>query len=150
MSLTGRIPIAVTAGVAAIATTAVIATAGSAQGPAPTSLHLVAKSQNTVGFFPTHRPRPGDRLGFGDKVTGDDTGYDREVCTIFARNQAMCTVILNLSKGTLNVEGLVPQHANKTPFAVTGGTGVYNGARGTLIATDINANTTQVHVTLLP
>ncbi len=145
-----RTPIAITAGVAAIAATAVIATTGSAQGPATTSLHLVAKSQSTVGFLPTHRPRPGDRLGFGDKVTGDDTGYDREVCTIFGRNQAMCTVILNLSKGTLNVEGLVPQHANKTPFAVTGGTGAYNGARGTLVATDVNSSTTNVQVTLLP
>ncbi len=145
-----RTPIAITAGVAAIAATAVIATTGSAQGPATTSLHLVAKSQSTVGFLPTHRPRPGDRLGFGDKVTGDDTGYDREVCTIFGRNQAICTVILNLSKGTLNVEGLVPQHANKTPFAVTGGTGAYNGARGTLVATDVNSSTTNVQVTLLP
>jgi hypothetical protein len=61
-----RIPIAITAGVAAIAAAALIATAGSAQGPA-TSLHLVAKTQSTVGFFPTHRPHPGDRLGFGDR-----------------------------------------------------------------------------------
>ena len=93
---------------------------------------------------------PGDRLGFGDKITGDDSGYDREVCTIFARNQAMCTVVLKLSKGTLNVEGLVPNHSNKTPFAVTGGTGAYNGARGTLVATDTNSSTAIVQVTLLP
>jgi hypothetical protein len=39
-----RTRIAITAGVAAVATAAVIATAGSAQGPGPTSLHLVSKS----------------------------------------------------------------------------------------------------------
>jgi hypothetical protein len=62
----------------------------------------------------------------------------------------MCTVVLKLSKGTLNVEGLVPNHSNKTPFAVTGGTGAYNGARGTLVATDTNSSTAIVQVTLLP
>jgi hypothetical protein len=146
-----RVPIAITAGVAAIATTAVIATAGSAQGPAPTSLHLVAKSQNTAGFFPTHRPRPGARFGFGDRVTGDDTGYDRGVCTLFGKNQKnLCTFVLKLSKGTLTVEGFLSQHSTKTPVAITGGTGAYNGARGTLIVTDLNPNTTDLQITLLP
>ena len=48
-----RIALALTAGVACIATVAVIATSGSAQGPVLTSLHLVEKNQKSVGFGPT-------------------------------------------------------------------------------------------------
>jgi hypothetical protein len=145
-----RTPIAITAGVAAIATTAVIATAGSAQGPAPTSLNFVNKTQKTVGFGPNHKPRQGDRFGFGDKVTGDDTGFDRGVCTFIGKNQALCTVVVEVSKGTLTAQGLSPQHPKNTPFAITGGTGAYDGARGTALVTEVNSNTTDVRVTLRP
>lgn len=127
-----------------------IATAGSAQGTAPTSLHLVSKQQNTVGFGPNHRSRPGDVFGFGDKVTGDDTGYDRGTCTLFGKHQALCTVVLKLSKGTLNLEAITPSHNNKTPWAITGGTGAYNGARGTALVTDVTSNTSDIQITLLP
>jgi hypothetical protein len=145
-----RTRIAITAGVAAIATTAVIATAGSAQAPAPTSLNFVNKTQKTVGFGPNHKPRQGDRFGFGDKVTGDDTGFDRGVCTFIGKNQALCTVVVEVSKGTLTAQGLAPQHPKNTPFAITGGTGAYDGARGTALVTEVNSNTTDVRVTLRP
>jgi hypothetical protein len=148
-----RTPIALTAGLAAITTVAVIATTGSAQGPAPTTLHLVGKTQKAVGFGttgPHHKPRQGDRFGFGDTVTGDDTGIARGVCTLIGKN-ALCTVVVQLSKGTLTVQFLSSeQHANKTPVAVTGGTGAYDGARGTALVTDVNKTTTDLQVTLRP
>jgi hypothetical protein len=145
-----RTPIALATGVAAIATAAVIATAGSAQGPAPTSLHLVEKTQKTVGFAPNHQPRQGDRFGFGAKITGDDTGFDRGTCT-FIGKQAVCTVQVQLSKGTLTAQGFGPSgRANKAPFAITGGTGAYDGARGTALVTDVNSTTTDIQITLRP
>jgi hypothetical protein len=36
------------------------------------------------------------------------------------------------------------------PFAITGGTGAYDGARGTARVTDVSSSTTDVRITLLP
>jgi len=143
-----RLPLALAAAAAAIATAAVLAAGGSAQTP-PTSLHFVSKEQRGVGFFPHHRPHQGDRCGFGDTITGADTGVDRGVCTLIGKN-ALCTVQLKLSKGTVSAQGLSSLRRNtNTPFPITGGTGAYNGARGTALVTDTRTGT-EVNVTLLP
>jgi hypothetical protein len=138
-----------TSAAAALAAAALMASAGSAQAP-PTTLHLVGTSQKSAGFAPKRAPRPGDRLGFGDRITGDDTGYDRAVCTIVGRPQILCTIQVQLSKGTLTVQGMLPERANRTPVAITGGTGAYDGARGTALATDHGNGQTDIDITLLP
>ena len=46
--------------------------------------------------------------------------------------------------------GMLPRRANKTPVAITGGTGAYNGARGTALVTDSSPTQTDVEITLLP
>src|SRR5436305_192530 len=120
-----RLPLALVAGAAAIATAAVLATSGSAQ-TAPTTMRFVGKAQNKVGFFPKHRPHQGDRFGFGDKVSGDDTGIDRGVCT-FIGKQDLCNIQIQLSKGTLSLQGFVSEKSHNQPIAITGGTGAYNG-----------------------
>jgi hypothetical protein len=147
-----RIAIALTAGVAGIALVAAIATSGSAQAPALTSVHLVEKNQKSVGFAPNHRPRQGDRFGFGSKVSGDDTGIGRGVCTVIGTGQALCNIQERLAKGTLSAQGLVSLsgRANKAPFTVTGGTGAYDGARGSALVTDVNSTTTDIQITLRP
>jgi len=120
--------------------------------PAPetTTLHLVSTTQKNIGFFPKGAPRQGDRLGFGDKITGDDTGYDRAVCTFVGGKSLLCTIQVQLSKGTLTVQGMVPQKSTNTPIAITGGTGAYDGARGTALVTDVSKTQTKVDVNLLP
>src|SRR3954454_18879690 len=143
-----RLPVALVAGAAAIAIVAIVASSGSAQ-TTPTTVHLVGKSQNKVGFFPKHRPHQGDRFGFGDKVTGDDTGIDRGVCTVIGK-QTLCTIQARLSKGTLSLQAFVPERAHNAPIAITGGTGDYNGARGTALVTNVNSTTTAINATLLP
>jgi hypothetical protein len=142
-----RIPLAFVAAAAVVAL-AVSATSGSAQTPS-TTLHLVGKSQNGVGFFPKNRPHQGDRFGFGDKVSGDDTGIDRGVCTIIGR-QSLCTIQVQLSKGALTLQGFISERAHNQQIAVTGGTGAYDGARGTAVATQVNNSTTNIQVTLRP
>ena len=142
-----RVAVALSAAVAALIIAAVIASAGSAQPP--TTLHLVARSQKGVGFFPNHKPHQGDRFGFGDKTSGDDTGTDRGICTVIGK-QTLCNVEEELSKGTLSAQGIVPQTPHNTPVAVTGGTGAYNGARGTAIVNQVNNSTTDITITLLP
>jgi hypothetical protein len=143
-----RLPLALVASAAAIAVAAVLATSGSAQ-TTPTTMQFVGKAQNKVGFFPKHRPHQGDRFGFGDKVSGDDTGIDRGVCT-FIGKQSLCDIQIQLSKGTMSLQGFVSQSSHAQPLAITGGTGAYNGARGTAIATQASKSTTNIAVTLVP
>jgi hypothetical protein len=144
-----RVAIALSAALAAVITAAVIASSGSAQG-SPNTLQLVAKTQKGIGFTPHHRPHQGDRFGFGDKITGDDTGVDRGVCTFIDR-KALCTVQAQLSKGNLSVQGLLPMgRANHLPLAITGGTGDYDGATGTATVTQVSQSKTLITVTLVP
>jgi hypothetical protein len=125
------------------------AATGSAQSQV-TSLRLVSTSQSRVGFFPAHkRIRQGDRLGFGQAITGSDRGISRILCTAIGR-QLMCTIQLRLAHGNLTAQGFVPQHANRTPIAITGGTGAYDGARGTAFATDVSGSRSVIEVSLRP
>lgn len=146
-----RIALAVTVVVAAVAAAA-FAVTGSAQSPATTSLHLVSTSQQSVGFAPGHRePRQGDRFGSGDTITGDDTGVDRVSCTVIGRRQALCTAVAQLSKGTLTAESLVSFEPGPTRYAITGGTGAYEGASGTAVVTDVPGTAkADIQITLLP
>jgi hypothetical protein len=137
--------LALVAIVAALGAIAIQATAGSA-APAPTALHLVAKSQKRVGFFPKGKPHQGDRFGFGDKVSGDDTGLDRGVCTIIG-HKSLCNVQAQLSKGTISLQGFVTQKVSNLPIAILGGTGAYDGASGTAVVTDVNGSTTDISIT---
>jgi hypothetical protein len=141
---------ALTAVVAALAAAGVIATSGSAQSPAGTTLHLTSKSQKGVGFTFKGAPRQGSRFGFGDRVAGDDTGIDRGVCTFIGKDAALCTIHVRLSRGTLSAQGLLPQRSNNTPVAITGGTGAYDGARGTALVTDTSRTSAKIDVELLP
>ena len=134
------------AGAAALATTAVLATAGSA-APKHHTLHFTSKTQPGVGFFPDGAPQEGSRLGFGDTITGSDHGTDRAVCTVIG-GRLLCNIVVSLSKGTLAVQGLVPEHSHNTPLAIIGGTGAYNGASGTARVTDVNDTTTKIDVSL--
>ena len=132
---------AIAATVAAAAAAAVIAASGSAQEPSTTKLHLVSTDQAAVGFQPRHDVRQGDRVGFGDRVTGDDTGFDRGICTVIGTRQArqaLCNVELHLSKGTLSAQGLIAQAPGaKLQMSVIGGTGAYEGARGSAVVKNI-------------
>jgi hypothetical protein len=138
--------------VAAAIAAAAFATTGSAQSRAATSLHLISTTQESIGFAPEHhRLRPGDRVGTGDAITGDDTGIDRVICTVIDKDHAMCTAVAQLSKGTLTAESLASPEPGETHYAITGGTGAYQGASGTAVVTDIPGTAkADVQITLLP
>lgn len=148
--MTNRL-VALIATVAAVATTAVLATSGSAQTQ-PTTLHVVSTPERGASFFPKGAPGPGDRLGFASKISGDDTGYSKAICTVLGKKgqgDLPCTMWVHVSRGTLELQGMLPDRAHNTPIAVTGGTGAYNGARGTALVTDISKTKTSVEITLL-
>jgi hypothetical protein len=146
-----KLGIGLSAGMAAAATAAVLASSGAAQ-TSGTELHLVATSQKSAEFFPHRTPHPGDPLGFGDKITGDDSGIARAVCTFVGGpgKGLPCTIWVKLSKGTLAFQGMLPEKSHNAPIAVVGGTGAYNGARGTAYATDTGRTKTTIVVDLLP
>ena len=144
-----RFTLAFAAAAVAIAVGAIVVTSGSAQAPTGTTLNLVSTTQKGVGFNPKGKPRQGSQFVFGDKITGTATGTDRGVCTLIGK-QAFCNVVVTLSNGTLSATGLLSDTSKNTPMQVTGGTGAYNGARGTALITDVNSKTTKVDVTLLP
>ena len=134
-----------TALIAAGLASAAIAAPGLAQ-TTPTSLHLVS-SDRPGGFFAKH-PKPGARFGFVSSVSGDDSGTSLAVCTDVG-GKLLCTVQLKLAKGTITAQGVLPQRAKDTPVAITGGTGAYNGARGTALATDVSSSKTTIDISLL-
>ena len=110
-------------------------------------MRLVGTAQKGIGFRPDHKPRQGDRFGGGSRITVDDTGISRTVYTIIG-GKGLCMVQLQLSRGDLNAQWLVPNVAHHTSLAITGGTGAYDGARGTAVATQISASKTRSNVTL--
>ena len=144
-----RAPLALSAGLATIVTAALLAASGSAQGPAPTSLHLVGTDQKGAGFGSHRNPRPGAQFAIAHKIKGDDTGIDRALCTYIGKGYTHCTNAFRLAKGTLYIEGLVHGEPTKSPYAVTGGTGAYDGARGTALVTAGRAPE-DVQITLRP
>jgi hypothetical protein len=146
-----KLGIGLSAGVAAAVTAAALASSGAAQ-TGGSELHLLATSQKSAEFFPHRRPHPGDQLGFGDKITGDDTGVARAVCTLVGGpgKGLPCTIWVKLSKGTLQFQAMLPEKSHNSPVAIVGGTGTYNGARGTAYATDVSKTKTTIIVDLLP
>lgn len=142
------VAIALSATAAAIVGAVLIASPGSAHG-SPTTLRLVAEAQRGIGFAPDGKPQQGDQFGGGAKISGDDTGFSRTVCTVIGQ-RALCNIQVVLSKGQISVQGLVPDRADRTPMAITGGTGAHSGARGTAIATQVSETRTRFVVRLRP
>jgi hypothetical protein len=79
-----------------------------------------------------------------------NTGFALAVCTAIGRHGLLCTLHAQLSKGTITAQGLLPERARDTPIAITGGTGAYDGARGTALVTDVNPTTSEFTLNLLP
>lgn len=146
--MTRPVGVLAAAAVAAVASAGIVATTGSAQEPGPRTLHIVGTPVRSVGFGPTHKPRQGDTVGFGDRVTGDETGFDRGTCTYIGSRGLKCDVIAELSGGQISAEGIFGRGATTT-FIVTGGTGQYAGVRGTAVVTQ-HAKNVEVTYALLP
>jgi hypothetical protein len=90
------------------------------------------------------------RLRLRRNGRGDDTGVSRTVCTVIGRLKALCNIQLQLSKGKLSAQGLVPNTTDNTPLSITGGTGAYNGARGTALSTQVSPTETRLTIMLSP
>jgi hypothetical protein len=71
-----------------------------------------------------------DKL-FNRKITSKPIGTARFICTFITGRTRMCTATVTLPKGELVATGTV-RFRQFYDLAITGGTGLYNNARGTL------------------
>lgn len=129
-----------TIGAAAAAAAALAATSpAKPAGPPTGELHLVARAQSvTLVDNPPrqhgrhHPPSRGDGLVMTEKVfdpaSGKRIGRSQTACTVINANHGrlQCTGTVVLPQGKILLQG-----GDKPPFAVTGGTGAFAGARGT-------------------
>ena len=91
-----------------------------------------------------------DPVGRHSNVIGDDTGVSRAICTILGGSGGMpCTIWVKLGHGILTQQGLTPERAHDAPIAITGGTGAYDGARGTALVTDTSNGKTSITISLV-
>ena len=152
----------------AVVLTAAGTTAAIASSATPASVRhsqtidLVARQTQAsllVLAAPGHGP-VGNQILTTDDVyrQAGKVGHDATVCQIMADlDQAgarfQCVATVSLPEGQLTVQGLATlTETGNQPFtlAITGGTGAYNGARGTAVANQVNNSTTGITVTLLP
>jgi hypothetical protein len=162
--------IVVVALLAGFAAPAIVMTSGSAKADAST-VTLIEKQINKADVLAdvppfagkNGEPSKGDSYLFRKKVY-DATGAHRvgslavrctflKVTKRFIGTLAICDGIYTLRNGTISLAlRLKVTHSLVTTFAVTGGTGAYDGARGTGTSTgrSSTSNTSDVVINLLP
>jgi allene oxide cyclase len=142
-----RLPTIIGAGLVAAATASAIAvTSGSAQAPGERTLTFVERETNTFVLADVPPlagkhggPSKGDTILFKNTVL-DSTGATKlgsfEARCTFLRatkqidgSRAICDAAYTLGDGMITAS-VATTFTNKVTFAVTGGTGAYEGARG--------------------
>jgi hypothetical protein len=107
---------------------------GGSPTPAATTLAFAVAFRDTVLAANTSDLSPGDRILLSDRLlqNGKEIGHDAGVCTVTdaaAGGEALCAVTWALPEGTISAQFLNAPPPEKI-FAVVGGTGQYQGARG--------------------
>jgi hypothetical protein len=100
--------------------------------PAAQSLNFDVQFRDTVLAATSAEFTLGDRFILNDRLLkdGKEVGHNGGVCTIIdTAGEAMCTVIFALPEGAIATEFLNTPPPEKV-FAIVGGTGRYQGARG--------------------
>ena len=135
---------AVVAGVAAVV---LLPGSGNAQGTGERTFKLVEAGNGPFKFIDLppkvskgHGPGAGDGFIFANKLT-DEAG--KAAGTVIARCEATpvqgtlyCDGVFKLTDGTITGTGLTTENSRTTRIAITGGTGAYEGARGSITSVD--------------
>lgn len=124
---------------AALLVAGAVAFAARASNDAQHTLHIVATQHDFHELGVGKKgPTPGAVFIFSEKLAqaGKPVGSDHVVCTFtgsWPRETDLCRAVFQLTGGSIVAEGV----SARGPFtvAVTGGTGRYTGARGTIHAT---------------
>jgi hypothetical protein len=96
------------------------------------------------GFAPSFNTKgkqfvPGDQYAYTNKLTdgsGRRMGDEDVFCALGPRKDVhACVATLRLPKGQLSAQGVIEANGTGGTLAIVGGTGEYEGARGTLTTT---------------
>ena len=86
----------------------------------------------------------GDEFIFTSRLTRHDhkVGHTGVVCTITSvkREESQCVGSAKLGRGEITIQGLQAGEPRVFSFAITGGTGAYEGAEGTLVVRELRHN----------
>ena len=105
-------------------------------------LQITSKTLLLTG--PTTAPAAGDHYEFYETDTGGDRGKDYFNCVVMnPHGDTLCDAQFVLKHGDIGIEGVFDATTASTHVsaAITGGTGRYNAASGTAIATGPPTNT---------
>jgi Allene oxide cyclase barrel like domain len=86
----------------------------------------------------------GDEFVFTSRLTrhGKKVGHTGVVCTFTSvkREESQCLGSAKLRRGEITIQGLQADDPRVFSFAITGGTGAYEGAEGTLVVRELRHN----------
>jgi hypothetical protein len=89
----------------------------------------------------------GDSFVFTSNLTmqGKQVGHTGVVCTITstATEESQCVGTVWLLRGQITIQGLVAGEPQVFQFPITGGSGAYEGAEGTLVVRELSQNPTR-------
>jgi hypothetical protein len=135
----------IAAAVAAAAALAIGLSVASA-GSTGTTLHLSGKKLTSLIPPAVHQ---GALFVQTESVSGDSTGRDGVACTLLTKQgSALCQFALVLKDGQIVSYGLIQLDATTFDIAVTGGTGKYKNATGTLSVKNTSQTRTDYTVNL--
>jgi hypothetical protein len=84
----------------------------------------------------------GDEFVFTSDLTkhGTSVGHTGVVCTVTSveRSESQCVGTASFSRGQIAIQGLLAGEPERFAFPITGGTGAYEGASGTLVVTTLS------------
>jgi hypothetical protein len=146
------VAIAIACGAAGAAAGGASATSHSPGGPV-TTLHIYAVDQYNAMFeangqpmSPSAQPAPGDYIvGVDEDYLGThlahsktSTGADNSVCTFTSPTTGICDQVIAMGGSLLLFDHVKVDFALKSPVSeITGGTGIFEGAHGTVTVTPL-------------
>jgi hypothetical protein len=105
-----------------------------------TGSRFIPKGGEPTDEFPQQEPSPGDAFSFTDDLrqNGALVATDKGTCTITGPEQAVCDVLVTFANGTVSAKGTSSFDDEESDFPLTGGTGAYEGIRGTATSHDFS------------
>ncbi len=162
-----RLAIVLATAGAAIGTLAILSASGSAQTPGTTLRLFESEKGSKFGFVdnpPKIKNRRHAKVSVGDAFAFSSPIFDQSratrlgtlsvQCTVTtpgteAKSESICVGAFRLNDGTIALTAPLKGEPKTVTVAITGGTGAYNGARGTLVSKNVKGGSEDT-ITLLP
>ncbi len=152
-----RLMLPLLAALVAMLAVAAVAAGGNKPAKGHGTLELVATevSFNFVDVDPKQTdpngaPTPGDSFLIHEDITKHGKAFGKSYiqCTFITADAAQCLATLDLANGQITVHGTFVGETSDFTFAVTGGTGDYTGAGGTIRIQDNEEEDSPTHYTI--